>query len=595
MRRAGPGADRLPQRLERLRADPFPLRPEVTRPGYKRIYGKRGALLWQQGRAARRPTTAATPSSSSQAVELLHPDGAVAVAGRGARAPLRRGPAARCARCWRRSSRTPTVCGPADGQAAGRPGRRDAARRRPGDRHDAWAWMCRARASSCSMPPNVSGWDDTRWLDTATFRGRWEAQRICDPARLDRARRPAPPTRRNSCASALAFWGDPANSVDRARPLERYAADTLATADQQLDADEYPRERPADARRDVPRLPDELIMIHDSPATSFTRARPAARPARACPRSSPACRCPPARACRAARCCARRRDRARRLRRGMLAPPPSRRASRSAARRTGDACSSTSSCAGGVDALRLLAPVGDPRTASCGRPRRRRRRRALPEDAALQWHPARGALERPARRGKVTVLPAIGYTDPDQSHFTSRHFWEVGALDPTGRTGWLGRCSTSSARPTTRCRACRWTAALADAGTALRPGRGRRRPESTASGPRASGARRTSSPCPHGLGARSAGRARPRAGAAATPRRSPAACATRSRPRPATTSPRTRPPPPTRSATTVPPRLAGLRRDARRRPADPRRLDRAPGELRHARQPGRDAAEEPRS
>src|SRR5205823_13768938 len=33
----------------------------------------------------------------------------------------------------------------------------------------------------------------------------------------------------------------------------------------------------------------------------------------------------------------------------------------------------------------------------------------------------------------------IGYTHPDQSHFVSRHFWEVGALDTQVRTGWLGR------------------------------------------------------------------------------------------------------------------------------------------------------------
>ena len=43
------------------------------------------------------------------------------------------------------------------------------------------------------------------------------------------------------------------------------------------------------------------------------------------------------------------------------------------------------------------------------------------------------------REGKVTVFPAIGYDDPDQSHFTSRHYWEVGELDPNGRTGWMGR------------------------------------------------------------------------------------------------------------------------------------------------------------
>jgi uncharacterized protein (DUF1501 family) len=39
----------------------------------------------------------------------------------------------------------------------------------------------------------------------------------------------------------------------------------------------------------------------------------------------------------------------------------------------------------------------------------------------------------------VSVLPAIGYDHPDQSHFTSRHYWEVGATDPRLLTGWLGR------------------------------------------------------------------------------------------------------------------------------------------------------------
>src|SRR5258708_1031888 len=35
--------------------------------------------------------------------------------------------------------------------------------------------------------------------------------------------------------------------------------------------------------------------------------------------------------------------------------------------------------------------------------------------------------------------PAMGYDSPNQSHFTSRHFWEVGATDPNATTGWLGR------------------------------------------------------------------------------------------------------------------------------------------------------------
>ena len=36
-------------------------------------------------------------------------------------------------------------------------------------------------------------------------------------------------------------------------------------------------------------------------------------------------------------------------------------------------------------------------------------------------------------------MPAVGYADPNQSHFTSRHYWEVGELNPFGRWGWLGR------------------------------------------------------------------------------------------------------------------------------------------------------------
>jgi len=37
------------------------------------------------------------------------------------------------------------------------------------------------------------------------------------------------------------------------------------------------------------------------------------------------------------------------------------------------------------------------------------------------------------------VFPAVGYDHPNQSHFTSRHFWEVGALDTGGTRGWMGR------------------------------------------------------------------------------------------------------------------------------------------------------------
>jgi uncharacterized protein (DUF1501 family) len=98
-------------------------------------------------------------------------------------------------------------------------------------------------------------------------------------------------------------------------------------------------------------------------------------------------------------------------------------------------------CAGGLDSLSLLAPVGDSRYVDL------RGALALPEDSAfafsederLRWHPDAAAFRDLHGAGKLTVIPAIGYDDPNQSHFTSRHYWEVGATDPAGRIGWLGR------------------------------------------------------------------------------------------------------------------------------------------------------------
>ncbi len=36
-----------------------------------------------------------------------------------------------------------------------------------------WGWISELAGQRLFLPPNVAGWDDDRWLDTATFRGRW--------------------------------------------------------------------------------------------------------------------------------------------------------------------------------------------------------------------------------------------------------------------------------------------------------------------------------------------------------------------------------------------------------------------------------------
>jgi uncharacterized protein (DUF1501 family) len=61
------------------------------------------------------------------------------------------------------------------------------------------------------------------------------------------------------------------------------------------------------------------------------------------------------------------------------------------------------------------------------------------EDESLMWHPQAGGLAELHSEGKVTVFPAVGYDPPDESHFTSRHYWEVGELNTQTRSGWMGR------------------------------------------------------------------------------------------------------------------------------------------------------------
>lgn len=96
---------------------------------------------------------------------------------------------------------------------------------------------------------------------------------------------------------------------------------------------------------------------------------------------------------------------------------------------------------GGADSMSMLFPAGHPQYASY-RPRLALAPgagQAFSEDTSLRWHPSLAPLAELHGEGKVTMLPAVGYTNADQSHFTSRHYWEVGATDAHLRTGWLGR------------------------------------------------------------------------------------------------------------------------------------------------------------
>ena len=94
---------------------------------------------------------------------------------------------------------------------------------------------------------------------------------------------------------------------------------------------------------------------------------------------------------------------------------------------------------GGADGLSVLSPQGDPLYKKLRPKLALAGGTALAEDDRPYWHPALDGLQQLYSEQKVTVLPAVGYTHADQSHFTSRHYWEVGATEASLRTGWLGR------------------------------------------------------------------------------------------------------------------------------------------------------------
>ncbi|HEY3595046.1 MAG TPA: DUF1800 family protein, partial [Polyangiaceae bacterium] len=74
----------------------------------------------------------------------------------------------------------------------------------------AYSWLGDMAGQRLFSPPNVAGWDDTRWLDTATWRGRWWiATQVLKSSALDPGKATQPFNAQVLLDSALRFWNDP--------------------------------------------------------------------------------------------------------------------------------------------------------------------------------------------------------------------------------------------------------------------------------------------------------------------------------------------------------------------------------------------------
>ena len=296
--RAGAVADRLAEQLEagarRLR---LPLRPHAARHRHEDGVPQVGPLR-----------LAATPASSASRTRCTRRSSCSKLwatssrprptARRKPRSKRSTATAARSSRSCRRSSQHPVLY---DGPRMVKPPivhlagllRRIGA----GITTTDWAWIGSLSGQQLFYPPNVAGWDDTRWLDTATFRGRWIAV-AADPAgpqARSRRRRKKPMRRaRRVLRRALAFWNNPAladgdargAAALRARGARATPARTTGSSEQ------YPvlrRERAPPADRHLPGPAD--LMSRDRLRRVHARGRAARRRRHAaCRRSSRACR-----------------------------------------------------------------------------------------------------------------------------------------------------------------------------------------------------------------------------------------------------------------------------------------------------------------
>ena len=95
----------------------------------------------------------------------------------------------------------------------------------------AWTWLDSMAGQQLFYPPNVAGWDDTRWLDTATWRGRWWiAQYVLDRHALDPGHAHQPYDAKKLLDQACEFCHHPPLGRDTRQALHTFAQRALHDA-----------------------------------------------------------------------------------------------------------------------------------------------------------------------------------------------------------------------------------------------------------------------------------------------------------------------------------------------------------------------------
>ena len=105
-----------------------------------------------------------------------------------------------------------------------------------------WAWISGMTGQRLFMPPNVAGWDDERWLDTATFRGRWFTANQAGQAFsvTDKQAGSISGDPQKLVAAAIAFWGSPTIRPATRAALLEFARRAMGDANHAWKRKSYP-------------------------------------------------------------------------------------------------------------------------------------------------------------------------------------------------------------------------------------------------------------------------------------------------------------------------------------------------------------------
>ena len=107
---------------------------------------------------------------------------------------------------------------------------------------DAWAWESSLAGQMPFYPPNVAGWDATRWLNTDTWLARFNLsnQAIKPPRVLNPAKAKVKADPRAMTREAIAFWGGPILSAATQDALRSYAREAIDSAKADWERQQYP-------------------------------------------------------------------------------------------------------------------------------------------------------------------------------------------------------------------------------------------------------------------------------------------------------------------------------------------------------------------